>query len=103
MKLKRLKASRKQGDSVERTSINRAGERDTGSRRGCDSARDVGGDGGGSVENQRSAASAHRPKIRVPGDAPRKIKIMASSLSSKQMARADSKDQTASSYHTSNT
>ena len=34
--------------------------------------------------------SAHRPKIRVPGDAPKKIKLITSNISSSKIIRSDS-------------
>lgn len=78
MKLKRLRYNKNQGSSTNKLS-------DKGSRRGFDSEDDRGSVDASTIQN-----SAHRPKIRVPGDAPKKIKIITGNISSKHILRSDS-------------
>ena len=84
MKLKRLKYNKNQGSSANKLS-------DKGSRRGFDSEDD----GQGSVDARTMLSSAHRPKIRQPGDAPKKIKILTGNISSKHIIRSDSTNKAA--------
>ena len=96
MKLRRLKCGRKAGEGSVERSQGRVSGRGPGDRGGAEP--EGLSEGGGSVEQRTSAASAHRPKIRVPGDAPRKLKIMASSISSKGIMRSEQKEKPVQSY-----